>query len=45
MVSRENEQFACMSQGHKSPAPKLTMFHIFIPPLHLKVTLFSKTPT
>ena len=33
-----------LTQLHKFPAPKLTHFHIFILPLPLNVTLFSKSP-
>ena len=36
--------FILLTQLHEFPAPKLTNFHIFIIPLPLKVTLFSKSP-
>ena len=36
--------FKLMTQGHEFPATKLTNFHIFIIPLPLNMTLFSKSP-
>ena len=36
--------FILLTQRHECPAPKLTNFHIFIIPLPLNVTSFSKSP-
>ena len=36
--------FILLTQCHEFPTPKLTSFHIFIIPLPLNVTLFSKSP-
>ena len=36
--------FILQTQWHQFPAPKLTSFNIFIIPLLLCVTLFSKSP-
>ena len=49
MMSYEKEKFQfsffiLLTQWHELPAPKLTNFHIFIIPLPLNVTLFSKSP-
>ena len=35
--------FMLLTQWHQFPAPKLTNFHIFIIPLSLNLTLFSKS--
>ena len=49
MMSSEKEKFPfsffiLLAEWHELPAPKLTIFHIFIIALPLNVTLFSKSP-
>ena len=36
--------FIRLTQWHEFPVPKLTHFYVFIIPLPLNVTLFSKSP-